>query len=82
MGEILGVGWGSSSSGSISDTQVIDLVDLILSEIERIEAARHLSGRSESMAESHIGIGKLSAQETIHIAVVARDLKVTEEHLN
>ena len=42
VSKIFSVSWGGCCSSAILDTQVPDLVDLISSEVEWVEAARHL----------------------------------------
>lgn len=82
VGEFLGIGRASSGRGAISDTQVPDLINLVLLEVQRISAAGHVSGGCDSVAERNVGVSELSAKEAIHVAVIAGNFEVAEEHLD
>ena len=70
------------SSFAISHTQIPDLVHIILLEVQWVPVRWHFSGGSDDVTEIDIGVGELSAQETVHVGIVAADLEVAPEHLN
>lgn len=82
MVEVSCVRWVRSCSLAIGETEIPDLINVLLVKVERIPAGWHLSGWGHDVTEVDIWVGELGAKQTIHVRVVAADLEVTPEHLD
>ena len=73
---------GLGSSGTVGHTELIDGVNISLLQVKRVVAGWHVSGWSDDVTENNVGVSELSAEETIHVGVVTRNLEITPEHLD
>ena len=82
MGEVGRIGSVLSCGNTVRDTHIPHSVNLSLVHVERVPAGWKFTGGSNDVSEVDVGVGELSAEKTIHIRIVARDLEVSPEHLD